>query len=297
MILTDTIPIVFAAGTYGTYLEWALSTLVLGLPPTDPLTNTGNSHNFKGNHLHNMQGWHEYVTSNQPVQFVRFHPKTQQNQSLSDNLNKVLATVDRAIYIYPEESATLLSLNNSCTKVWESWWNHTFSNDLSSDVLYNNWPISRDINVNNVAKWIQREFLSHYLMPMWQAQLEWDHTKTWANPRCLVVGVNELLLQPTLTFDKIKSFCNLEYVQSLETIMPLHEKMLSMQNNLGQDQICRDIIDSVQQQTELDWNTLPLASEAWVQWQLRNLGWEIKCHGLDIFPTNSVYLKELLYNV
>jgi hypothetical protein len=47
----------------------------------------------------------------------------------------------------------------------------------------------------------------------------------------------------------------------------------------------------------LHWNPLPLASEAWIQWQLRNLGWEIKCHELDIFPTNSVYLKELLYHI
>ena len=134
-------------------------------------------------------------------------------------------------------------------------------------------------------------------MPMWQAQLEWDHTKSWTDPRCLVIGVNELLLQPELTFDKIKNFCNLDYVQSPKVIMALHEKMLSLQHNLGQDQICTAIINSVQQQTELHWNPLPLASEAWIQWQLRNLGWEIKCHELDIFPTNSVYLKELLYHI
>lgn len=36
-------------------------------------------------------------------------------------------------------------------------------------------------------------------------------------------------------------------------------------------------------------------SEAWIQWQLRNLGYEIQCHGLDKFPTNSVHLHELLY--
>jgi hypothetical protein len=40
-----------------------------------------------------------------------------------------------------------------------------------------------------------------------------------------------------------------------------------------------------------------LASESYVQWQLRNLGYEIQCHELDKFPTNSVHLKELLYTI
>jgi predicted nuclease with RNAse H fold len=45
------------------------------------------------------------------------------------------------------------------------------------------------------------------------------------------------------------------------------------------------------------WEPLPLPSEAWIQWQLRNLGYELRCHGLDMFPTNSVQLRELLYRV
>jgi len=32
-----------------------------------------------------------------------------------------------------------------------------------------------------------------------------------------------------------------------------------------------------------------------IQWQLRNQGYEIQCHGLDMFPTNSVQLRKLIY--
>jgi len=43
------------------------------------------------------------------------------------------------------------------------------------------------------------------------------------------------------------------------------------------------------------WDPLPLPSEVWIQYRLRELGYEIRCHGLDIFPTTSVQLKKLLY--
>ena len=40
---------------------------------------------------------------------------------------------------------------------------------------------------------------------------------------------------------------------------------------------------------------LPMASQAYIQWQLRNNGFEIRCDGLDNFPNDSVQLKSLLY--
>jgi hypothetical protein len=82
----STIPIVFHAGSYGTYLEWVLSTLI---DPANkiinPLTSVGNSHNFKGHHLLNMSGWRNYLANDETYPLVRFHPKTSIKESISEN--------------------------------------------------------------------------------------------------------------------------------------------------------------------------------------------------------------------
>ena len=79
----------------------------------------------------------------------------------------------------------------------------------------------------------------------------------------------------------------------------MHQKMLSLQQHRNQDQLCQDIIKSVVTNiTNLDWSdiNLPLASQSYIQYELRNLGFEIECHSLDNFPTNSVHLKSIIYS-
>ena len=79
-------------------------------------------------------------------------------------------------------------------------------------------------------------------------------------------------------------------------MIPYHIKMLSLQKWTTQDQLCKKIIDSITSNQLFNWSDqqLPLPSQSWIQWQLRNLGYEIKCHGLDIFPTNTTQLVDLL---
>ena len=71
---------------------------------------------------------------------------------------------------------------------------------------------------------------------------------------------------------------------------------IKLQKYINQDTICNQIIDTILTDKFMAWDPLPLPSESYVQWKLRELGYEIRCHGLDIFPTTSVQLKELLYN-
>jgi hypothetical protein len=75
--------------------------------------------------------------------------------------------------------------------------------------------------------------------------------------------------------------------------------MLSLQQNIEQDQLCHQIIDATVSNKLFDWSNqvLPLASQSWIQWQLRNQGWGIKCHELDVFPTNSESLEKLLVKI
>jgi hypothetical protein len=296
-MVNTTIPILFNGGSYGTYLEWALTTLTTDVEIAAPFTILGSSHKFKGNHLNNIDGWDTYVKGINPVKFVRFHPKTSKNESIIDNLDCIFNSVNKVIYLYPDSKSKLLVINNWFTKLWKNWWLHQFGKEIDPMLIYNNWPVSHNSNLDDLPPWIKREFLSLYLMPAWHDQVEWYNPAILQNynNNCLIISVTNLLYNLEYTLKNIQNFFNLTYIKSISEIMPLHATMLSLQSHLGQDIICNQIINNTLEGSNFDWQPLPLVSEGWIQWQLRNLKYEIKCNELDIFPTNSIQLKKLLY--
>lgn len=297
MARTSTIPIVFPGGAYGTYLHWCLDTLTSNNPVSSPFTSIGNSHNFKDGHLENMQGWNSFVLSPSEQLFVRFHPKTTRNESLSDNLDQVCAQANHVIYLCPDHQSVLLTINNMFIKIWDNWFDYTFSVELDPLIIYKNWPVDAAVPVSQLPRWVLREFLSLYLMPAWNSQVEWEYSCYQNRDNCCVVTVTELLTQIESTLTRIQKFCQLDYKRSVADLLDYHQLNLGLQKFLDQDQICQNIINSIMENQLHTWGALPLPSEAWLQWQLRNKGYEIRCHGLDNFPTNSVQLRELLYCV
>jgi hypothetical protein len=292
-----TVAIVYNGGSYGTYLEWCLTSLTTPGELISPFTSVGNSHAFKGNYLRGFQGWQQYLTNKQKHLFVRLHPKTFKDEDLSSNLNHICNTADSMIYIYPDADSVLLCVNNYFTKIWHNWWEYQINQSLDSNLVYQNWPVDPEVKVDQLPQWIRREFLSFYLMPAWFDQIEWNHLDHWAHPKACSITVKDLLFDFELTLQKIQQHCGTPFVRPISDLMPYHLHNLKLQSGLGQDRLCQDIINAVMSEKYLDWNTLPFTSEVWIQWELRNRGFEIRCHNLDIFPTNSIQLRELLYPV
>jgi hypothetical protein len=212
-------------------------------------------------------------------------------------LTQVCESVNFAIYLYPDPNSILLCLNNYYSKIWSNWWVVQFATSIDPNKIYENWPVSRNTSITDVPVWIRREFLSYYLMPAWFDQIEWNHLTTWRNDRCCTVFVSDLLYDFKNTLEKISKHCNLQYSRSLDDLVEYHSTNLSLQKHLSQDQICKTIITTVLENQNHTWRKLPFVSEVWIQWQLRNQGFEIRCDGLDKFPTNSLQLQKLLYPV
>jgi hypothetical protein len=295
--LSSTVPIAYHGGTYGTYLEWCLTSLTSTDQLVSPFTDLGNSHKFKKGNYFEFGIVSEFLSSHQSAKFARFHAETQQQHSISDKLDQVCDIVQHMIYIYPDRDSVLLTINNFFTKIWKNWWTDEFLITASTDAkkLYQNWSVPPNTAIQDIPVWIQREFLSLYFMPAWYDQVEWYHPDCWQNPRCCTITVRDLLNNFEKTLQKISLFCNIEYVQPVQDLLPFHEQNLKNQTYLHHDAICTGIISAVTNNQNLSWEPLSLPSESWIQWQLRNLGYEIQCHGLDKFPTNSVHLHELLY--
>lgn len=292
-----TIAIAFAGGTYGTYLEWCLSTLTSDSAIQSPFNSTGNSHKFLGVHLVNMAGWDRFVAIGGHDKFVRLHPKVAANESLTANLTQLCKQAEFVIHLYPTADTMLLCINNSLTKVWDNWWVQQFKTSIDSNKIYQNWPVSPDTPIDSVPYWIKREFLSFYLVPAWQDMIEWDHTALWSDPQCLTVTVKDLLFNFENTLQNLVTKLGLDLKKEIKDLLPYHKQNLELQKYLTHDQLCKNIVQSVLSDTALSWEPLSLCSESWIQWSLRNHGFEIRCNELDTFPTDSLQLKELLYPI
>ena len=95
---------------------------------------------------------------------------------------------------------------------------------------------------------------------------------------------------------RIQKFFDIEFLKDIDELQPIHDKMLALQTHINQDSLCHGIIQNVlSREDTMVWAPLPLASESWIQWKLRELGYEIRCHGLDIFPSDVKTLKSLMY--
>jgi hypothetical protein len=302
MTVKDTIPIIFNGGAYGTYLEYCLDTFTCqgsqtfqGLPFN---TTTGNSHRYTGNHLLGMDGWQNYITTDAVCKFVRLHPKKYRHESVKDNVLEILSVVDRAILLYPTESTTILNLNNYYFKIWRSWINHQFGNEIPIDILYHNWPISAGTPIDQIPPWIVREFLSLYLVPAWYSQVDWNLLENFTNEKLLIITIPELLFNDiNQTMIQICNFCNLDFTNNTEKLSSIHQTMLSCQTHLYKDELCRKIVKYVFESQNFHYGELTMVDEAWIQWQLRELGYELQCDGLNQFPSSTIELASKIYRV
>ena len=295
-----TVAIAFNGGAYGTYLEWVLTTLVGDSKIVPPFRNDGGSHNFSGNSLYNIHSeeWKSFTKNPDQFLFVRLHPKTKLSDKLSDNLRTILEYADRLLYIYPDEESILLNINNNYQKIKSDWWDHKKQTDPEFiNDLYRNWNIDYKLPLNDIPLWIKREYLSYNLMPAWFSEVEWRHIDEWQHDHSKTILIKDLLFDFENLILKIQKFCNLEFKQNISDLMPYHIEMLALQKNLSQDDICFKIVNSILNNNMFDWSKeyLPLPSQSWIQWRLRNLGYEMRCVGIDIFPTNSMQLSDLLY--
>jgi hypothetical protein len=148
--------------------------------------------------------------------------------------------------------------------------------------------------MNQLPRWIIREFLSFYLVPAWRDQVQWYLPDDWHHPRCLVIYTEDILYDPKVTLERIRDFCSLRFVRDIESLIPFHHEMLSLQTLLSEDRLLGAILESltVQDDKHFSWSPLSLTSESWLQWALRQQGIELACDGLNDLPTNAENLKK-----
>lgn len=140
--------------------------------------------------------------------------------------------------------------------------------------------------------WEYREWFSLFYSQWIQ---EWICSENNVPKHFLKISNTQMLDSPELVFRNIIDFCKLTESAGLTTFA---KKWSNAQQYILEE---FDLLDKIVYNTvsnrNFSWNPINVVAEAIVQHRLREQGYEIRCDGLNQFPTDSITLHNLLNTV
>jgi hypothetical protein len=145
---------------------------------------------------------------------------------------------------------------------------------------------------DQMKPWEWREWFSLFYAAWTQ---EWQQSRDQVPEYFLKIKNTDVLLDTESTLTKLIDFCKLTVKPGLAEFV---QKWQSKQQYIVDEfQLLDQIIDSTIAQQSLTWRPINIVAEAIVQQRLRAKGYEIRCDGLNTFPTDSTTLYNLLEKV
>ena len=194
---------------------------------------------------------------------------------------------DRKIMIYqPDLRAAELNLLFKYYKMWLA-----FGVDSMYGDNQQNWKQWKaDCNHwSDLDLWQAREWFSFFYPGSVQ---EFIDAPGHVDDSWLVLTNLDILFDTESSMQRMIEFCGLEKIGDLGGFVTQWQ---AAQNYVVEefellDKIVRHSINC----SDFTWQNLCFVSEAIVQRRLRDLGYDLRCHRLDQFPTNSIDLSDLL---
>lgn len=144
-----------------------------------------------------------------------------------------------------------------------------------------------DMQIWEYREWFSL-FYSHWVQ-------EWICSVTSVPDHFLKISNTHMLESPESVFQNIIEFCQLTGNAGLEKFA---KKWLNAQQYILDEFALLDkIVYNTVLNQNFSWNPINVVAEAIVQHRLREQGYEIRCDGLNQFPTNSTTLHNLLNTV
>lgn len=293
--------IFFVPGMFGSTLEYALRNFTNKFQPVvAEILPDGSMHSFnKETHLYTIEGTKKLFNSGGLIELTTpIYPTEDYHPEEFFSIFKS--------YVNAEDQIIFLHAGNLA--------------DAELNILFQYHKIAHGVagmgdgifygkNIEDVKKW-NSSYESWGQMTPWESR-EWfslyysEYISEWIdaldifkkifnNFNYLTVLNSEFLQSPENTFLKIVNFLTLnvqgEYSQFFNKWTPKQQYIVD------EYLLTRKIINCIINNQYLEWRpeNLNVISEAIIQQNLRRVGYDIKCYGLNEFPTNTKDLKKLL---
>jgi len=151
---------------------------------------------------------------------------------------------------------------------------------------YTHWS---EMSTWELREWISLQYLSRIK--------EWIHIeKDTAHINKLIINNVDLLSNLEDEFLRITKYCNLTPSNDNKRKLFIKEWTDKQQYIFDEFNLIGQIVEKTLHNEDFEWHRyrLNVLTQAIIQQRLRTHGYELKCHGLDLFPTSSEELYNLL---
>lgn len=286
--------IAYNGGCYGNFVAFTLEWMQDNYPVDfRPFTERKNSHVGAIKHRYTID---EAMTN--PVNGAGLHPKIEQSDKIIANIEKLLTVYDKVLLLYPALDDFLWNCNNKLTKIFhdtsikfpvrdveQAWFNANSCHFFDID----NWQ--------SAETWVYREFLSFWLYDQHLAETGYKDISNYNNDRVVKIQINQLRDNFHSTFKKIAQEMEISNVRSDDDLSKLHSDWLENEPYLYKDRLIKEMVDAIINDVDTPMNECSIFDQADIQRRLRNAGYEIKCYGLNEWPSTTTQLRELVYKV
>lgn len=293
------IHILFVPGMFGSSLEYILKSYSNEFEPINGARILGDGS------MHSYNKQHHWVSINEIIQAYSngdlsgvstpIYPFEDNDlPEIIDTLKPFLHDTDSKILIYAEDiNFAEINMLFQYHKIvvgkqrpagWKVFFDKVGQGYKGWNPNYTSWQ--------DMRPWEMREWLSLFY-PKWIQK--WVDSRNQIDNTFLKISNKEILENTPGTLSKIFDFCNLTPTQGLSTF--LTKWRAAQQYVLDEHALILQIVDAVERNVQIQWQPLNLAAEAIIQQRLRALGYEIRCDGLNAFPTDSETLYNLLEKV
>jgi len=299
------IVILYPAGGFGTTIEYCLKNFSYEhgpLPQASPI-GTGSMHSYqKEFHIYHVD--HINVDSLDSIGIEKLTDGNIINSiyplmcSLNQNADVTVQRSFKAHKTYTLDNHVILIKFNDIKdieisylmkyeKIPMSW--HAAAIKLENCLQWN----SNATSVLDLERWQLRELLSIQFNDSVQDLLD---VEQYAEDHWLVVGFGDVLKDLSKVINNSIKYVG--WTRNSENLDVFSAKWTEKQQSIASRlEKIENIVSKTLTNEEFNWGELELIDQVLIQARLSRQGYELMCDGLNLFPTNSVELKNLLIKI
>jgi hypothetical protein len=291
------INIFFVPGMFGSTIEYILSSYSKELVPVQAtILKDGSMHSYlKEAHIFNFSTLESFLsnTGSTGITTPIYPFKTHKLPEILHYFNENLCLEDAASMLMYADSLPAAELN-----MLFQYHKISIGLDMGLDIFCNGnehnitaWNLDYT-HWSQMQTWQLREWISLFYKPWVQ---EWIDSIDQVDTNFLTIKNTDFLFDTAGAANKIFNYCGLTTKKGLDGF--LDEWRQSQQYIVDEFNLLDRIVFCTLHTQSFQWQPINIIAEAIIQQRLRTLGYEIRCDGLDIFPTDAIMFNALLEKV
>ena len=282
------IHILYYGGTFGTTIEYCLKRFSSEFCINDlPIWNNGSMHAYtKEYHPKTLKEIKEIPLSDARITSPLYPNDELNSESVINEFKQVIAPDDKVIFIILKNTTdylnAMLLLSNKLD----------YRKIVGADGNSNHKKWNKTYNsIDDLRPWELREYYSliHKVLCPEVIAAGNMFSDNW-----LVINFNDLIFNFVPTIKQMIAFSKLTLIEE-DKLVEYHLTWVKHQLNIINEQtIINNIISKILNKEFYSWNKLSLMAESLLQYELSNLGIELKVFNVDELPTNTTDILSLV---